>query len=351
MNAKLTKGLAAAAISAAMMLGAAAPALAQPVDDATDKVNLGVTYTVKGDGVAPEEDVTYEQTNKTSSDNATYKPNGGTDIPNLGIEAATVNGTKNGSIVLTIPDYSAVGKYTYTLERTKISAAGVTDNVPEKITVLVTVENKEGGGFNRYVNIFNGTDTTDAGKKIKNVALEYASGKLTVKKQVSGNLGDTTGNTKFDFKIELYGPEDKDTLSGTYHYTVKSDPNKLEAITFTNGSAELPCKLGNDDYITFTDLPAGVTYKVSELNGKNEVSKGQDAEYGYTLDDIAIADNDTKTTIDANKTDSEIYTNKKEDTGIDTGVLLNNAPYVAIIGGAAVVAIYVVNKRRHSDMD
>jgi hypothetical protein len=43
-------------------------------------------------------------------------------------------------------------------------------------------------------------------------------------------------------------------------------------------------------------------------------------------------------------------TNTKEGT-VDTGVLLNNAPYIAIIGGAAVVAIYVVNKRRHSDMD
>lgn len=43
-------------------------------------------------------------------------------------------------------------------------------------------------------------------------------------------------------------------------------------------------------------------------------------------------------------------TNTKNGT-VDTGVLLNNAPYIAIIGGAAVVAIYAVNKRRHSDMD
>ena len=353
MNAKLTKGLAAAAISAAMMLGAAAPALAQgPVDTTTNQVNLGVTYIEHGDGVAPAEEVTYGQTAKTSSDNATYKPSGKTEIPDLDISTATVNDNKKSdNIVLTVPSYTAVGKYTYTLTRQAISAAGVTDNVPTTITVVVTVENKEGGGFNRYVNIFNGTDTTDAGKKIKNVDLEYASGKLTVKKQVSGNLGDTTGNTKFDFKIELNGPADKATLNGTYHYAVKSDPNKLEEITFTNGSAELPYQLGHNDYITFTDLPAGVTYTVSELKDSKAVSKDGAAEHGYTLKDISTTDNKTASTIDAGLTDSETYTNDKTDTGIDTGVLLNNAPYIAIIGGAAVVAIYVVNKRRHSDVD
>ena len=358
MNAKLTKGLAAAAISAAMMLGAAAPALAQgPIDTTTNKVNLDVNYTVKGDGVAPEETITYKQVDKKSSDNATYKPNMTTDnpdlldIPDLRItEAKVSNSQKTGAVVLEVPTYTSVGKYTYTLTRQEISAAGVTDKVPTTITVVVTVENKD-GKFNRYVNIFNGTETSDAKKKITNVGLEYASGKLTVKKQVSGNLGDTTGKTKFDFKIELHGPKEKDKLNDTYHYTVKSDPNKPKAITFTEGEAVLPnTQLGHDDYITFTDLPAGVTYTVKELNNSQEVLKGGDAEYGYKLEDIDTKNNGTET-IDANETDSVTYTNNKTDTGIDTGVLLNNAPYIAIIGGAAVVAIYVVNKRRHSDMD
>lgn len=352
MNAKLTKGLAAAAISAAMMLGAAAPALAQGVD-ATNKVNLVVKYDEKGVGVAPEETITYGLSKKTSSDNATYKPSGETEIPDLDISTATVNDNKKSdNIVLTVPDYQAVGKYTYTFTRNKIDAAGVTDNVPETITVLVTVENnKDGFGFNKYVNIFNG-DTTEEGKKIDHVDLEYASGQLMVKKLVSGNLGDTTGNTKFDFNIELHGPADKATLSGIYHYAVNGDTEHLQEIPFNNGSATLTnYKLGHNDYITFTDLPAGVTYTVSELKDSNAVSKGGDAEHGYTLKDISTTDNKTASTIDAGLTDSETYTNDKTDTGIDTGVLLNNAPYIAILGGAAVVAIYVVNKRRHSDMD
>lgn len=352
MNVKLTRGLAAAAVSAAMMLGAAVPALAQGVG--TDsKVNLGVTYSEKGDGVAPTETVTYSQTAKTSSDNATYKPNGKTEIPDLGIAAATVSDdAKSGNVVLTVPTYTAVGKYTYTLTRTAINAAGVTDNAPTTITVVVTVENNEDGtGFNKYVNIFNGPDTSDTNKKITNVDLEYASGKLMVKKQVAGNLGDTTGNTKFDFKVTLSGPADKDQLNGTYHYVVNGDTDNPKEIVFTNGKAELSDKLGHNDYITFTDLPAGVTYAVSELNDSKAVSKDGDAEHDYKLTDITTTDNGTASTIDADKTDSEVYTNTKSVTNVDTGVLLNNAPYIAIIGGAAVVAIYVVNKRRHSDMD
>lgn len=352
MNVKLTRGIAAAAVSAAMMLGAAVPALAQGVG-ADSKVNLGVTYNEEGDGVAPEETVTYNQVEKTSSDNATYKPSGTTVIPDLRIDAATVSDTaKSANIVLTVPDYAAVGKYTYTLTREKIDAAGVTDNAPETITVVVTVVNKEDGkGFDRYVNIFNGTDTSDAGKKIKKVDLEYASGKLMVKKLVAGNLGDTTGKTKFDFKVTLSGPTDKAKLSGTYHYAVNGDTKDLKPITFADGKAELTPTLGNDDYITFTDLPEGVTYTVAELKDSKAVSKGEDAEYGYKLDSVTVEDNGTASTIDAAKTDSETYTNDKTDKNVDMGVLLNNAPYIAILGGAAVVTIYVVNKRRHSDMD
>ena len=337
MNVKLTRGLAAAAISAAMMLGAAAPALAEDAQNAT----VNVTYTQEGEGTRPSETLTYTSENKSVEGSSKYS---GTNFPKLTVTGTTVDSTKNGTVTINLPTYDTVGIYKYELtpSYTVSNDAGVSyDN--QHLYVTVTVE-QTNNGLERTVAVHRGS--ADGGKT-GDIALKYSTGKLTVTKKITGNLGDV--QKKFDFKVELTGPDGR-AINGTYHYTV---PGSAEAktITFTNGKATVTgASLANDESIVITDLPAGVSYDVSELNGKDAVAEdgtGKAAD-GYTLKSVEKPDTET---IAANDNDTETYTNDKSDDNVDMGVLLNNAPYIAIIGGAAVVAIYVVNKRRHSDMD
>lgn len=337
MNVKLTKGLAAAAVSAAMMLGAAAPALAEDAQNAT----VNVTYTQEGEGTRPSETLTYTSDNKSVEGSSKYS---GTDFPKLTVTGTTVDSTKNGTVTINLPTYETVGIYKYELtpSYTVSNDAGVSyDN--QHLYVTVTVKQTD-NGLERAVAVHRGS--ADGGKT-GDIALKYSTGKLTVTKKITGNLGDK--QKKFDFKVELTGPDGK-KINGTYHYTVPGS-TVAKTITFTNGKATVTdVSLANDESIVITDLPAGVSYDVSELNGDAVAEDGTGkAADGYTLK--SVEKSDSTETIAANDADTETYTNDKSETNIDTGVLLNNAPYIAIIGGAAVVAIYVVNKRRHSDMD
>jgi hypothetical protein len=362
MNAKLTKGLAAAAISAAMMLGAAAPALAAetatPLEGKT--VNVPVNYTEKGNGDAPSETVSYSTgTSQFSGNNyynTTTKP-----IPTVTITGATVdpdgvNGTGSaitGNLVVTVPDdYKAVGEYTYNFTRDSINDAGVTDNVPTGLTVVVTVTNHIENGsvvegkFDRYVVIKDASNNKYDNEK--GVNLSYAAGQLTVTKKVTGNLGDQNADNKFPFKIQLYGLNGK-TVRGTYTYSVAGKASD-QKITFNEkGETTVEASIAHNESIVVKDLPAGVKYTVSELDGDTALKLDDTASNGYKLANIDTSASGYGTIVGEDE-DQAIYTNEKNGD-VKTGVLLNNAPYIAIIGGAAVVAIYVVNKRRHSDMD
>lgn len=338
MNVKLTRGLAAAAVSAAMMLGAAVPALAEDMATAT----VPVTYTQEGEGTRPSETLTYTSENKSVEGSSKYS---GTDFPALTIEGTTVNSeTTSSNVTITLPEYATVGIYKYELtpNYTVSNDAGVTYDT-QHLFVTVTVQQGK-DGLERTVAVHRGK--ADGGKT-SDIALKYSTGKLTVTKKITGNLGDK--QKAFDFKVELAGPQGK-AINGTYHYTVAGS-TEAKTIKFNNGAATVEGSLADSQSIVITDLPAGVTYDVSELNGNTKVAEDGNGEAAdsYTLK--SVEKSDSNETIAAGDKDSETYTNDKTDTNIDMGVLLNNAPYIAILGGAAVVTIYLVNKRRHSDMD
>ena len=335
MNVKLTRGLAAAAISAAMMFGTAVPALAEDTGSAT----VPVTYTQEGQGTRPSETLTYSSANLSVEGSSKYN---GTNFPNLTITGATVgNDTDTANVTITLPTYETVGVYKYELtpSYTVGNDAGVTyDN--QHLFVTVTVQ-QIGSSLERTVAVHRGSET---GGKTSAISLKYSTGQLTVTKKVTGNLGDT--QKKFNFKVTLNGPDGK-AINGTYHYTLPGSAEQHE-IPFTNGTATVTGELANSQSIVITDLPAGVTYDVSELNGNTAIAEdGTGTVDGYTLK--SVVKSDPKKTIAANDQDTVTFTNDKTTTSIDTGVILNNAPYIVILGGVAVAAIYFVSRRRNNE--
>lgn len=356
MNVKLTRGIAAAAVSAAMMLGAAVPALAadaKPIEGTT--VPVKVTYSETGKGDAPEEEISYTPGEKSFTGNAYYNVES---MPTVTISSVKVDADGTGAVkdtgdlIVNVPDdYKAVGVYTYNFSREAIKDAGVTDSVPTSLTVVVTVTNHIENGnvvegkFDRYVVIKDANNKKygdEAGVK-----LSYAAGQLTVTKKVTGNLGDQSDGNKFTFQISLKGPDGK-LINGTYHYTVAGGEAKV--VTFKDGKTTITEKLAHGQSIVFTDLPSGVTYGADEMNGDNKVE--ENGKVGsYTLKSKKYSDSAKRIDGTKDENDTVEFVNDYTDENIATGVLLNNAPYIAILGGAAVVTIYVVNKRRHSDMD
>ena len=131
MYAKLTKGLAAAAISAAMMLGAAAPALAEDAQATyTDHgtVNITKSYELDGQGVSPEETFTVKQVGagSVSNSDATEAPELESISPVTFEKGAAGSNNKTKNFVVTLPEYSKVGIYSYNLKETVGNTAGVT---------------------------------------------------------------------------------------------------------------------------------------------------------------------------------------------------------------------------------
>lgn len=345
MNAKLTKGLAAAAISAAMMLGAAAPALAETT---ATNANFDVQYNLTGEGSSLAEELTFTPTCTKVTDAAsgvdeTNAPN--ITIKNVTFAAGALNSTTskaNADATIEVPtNYTSVGKYFYNVKVGHLTTnAGVTYD-DENLTVEVVVENGANpGDFVAKVAYVKSEKKNTDTKKITDkdgdgISFDFKTGDLSVSKKVTGNLGDKS--KYFDFTVTFTNPKDV-TYAASYTIDGGSEGSnnptsfKLEA----GKDTAVTIRAKDGDTVNFQDLPAGVTYKVTETKaaGYDDPKESKTPDYEITGGDKDVAE----------------FTNNKQ-SEVDTGVLLNNAPYIAILGGAAVVAIYVVNKRRHSDVD
>lgn len=231
--------------------------------------------------------------------------------------AATVSGT-TGDITVALPEYTNVGVYEYTLKEVDGETAGVT-YYDKDIKLVVTVVNDNNGKL-RIAAVH--TESTGEAKS-DNFPNTYKAGELDVSKTVTGNLGDK--NKYFEFKVTLTGEEGKIYRDS---YAVTGGSNTENPSTIKIGE-ETTFLLKHGDTITIANLPYGVTYTVTET-----------AAEGYTTEK-------TGDTGKINAADQAAeFTNNKAGS-IDTGVVLNNMPYILVLAVlAAGVAVFIIRKRR-----
>ncbi len=361
------KKLFAGILAVAMMATMAAPAFAAEVSadsvvthsvsgalKKSDDVTITKTYTIpQNQGLtAPAEIFTFTL-HAESAHNGNNKP---IDIPTpkkttyeLPFDEISATATGNFNIRLDDLGITKVGVYKYTLTETDAAIPGVTYASPLEMTVTVTNPTKENGtdidesdtaGFNYTVAL------KRDGKKVKDVeAFEntYTAQKLTISKRVAGNLGDL--QEVFTFKVTLTGSkaDHKYPDAGIEFTGVPADKNSLRTIPVDG--AEHTIYLTHKGSAVITNLPAGVQYTIKEVE-----SNAVDYDVTLAEDSTATFDADTATasgTIvkDTNATASFVNTH----TGtVDTGVILDNAPYIAlmmvVVAGAAVM---ILKKRRH----
>lgn len=352
-NMKRTKVLTALLTAAALMMGTCATAMA--ADAPT--VDVKKKYSLLNEGTeAPAETFKFTVV-KEKAENSSWTAD---EMPMLqhadGTEATpdNVTITYDGSdgkkaafegteqtvhLKFPVDGNTKPGQYTYKITETAGSTAGtVYDN--KTIHAKVTVLNGADGVYVDSVSY-----TVDGGKlgDGEGFVNQYQAAKeLKIKKEVTGNLGDT--NKYFEVKVTLRG-EDGKTVPQTF--TVTGGSNASNPATITTGT-ETTFLIKHGETLTIANVPYGVTYTVQEKSYTGTDEGGYDAAK-YTLNNVdkgttSISDE----LVDADTEEVRITNNKG--TQIDTGVVLDNLPYVillAVVIGAAMAWFF----RRRTSMD
>lgn len=332
---KVKKRLFAGMLALAMLLSLNVTALAsapgsgdgtEPIYTDADSVTITKVYKATNDGTSsPEETFTLKQIS-----NGVVADGDAASAPDLGditgayfaAGAATTTGV-TAKITVNLPTYERVGVYEYTLQEVDGKTAGV-DYYSDTIKLVVTVMQ----GADGKIRVAGVHTETAGGEKSDTFTNTYSAGTLSVSKTVTGNMGDH--DKYFEFTVTLTG-EDGKTYADSYAVSGGSNSSNPKSIVIGEATTFY---LKDGDTISIANLPYGVTYTVTEVDA-NE-------------DDYTTTSTGANGAINAG-TQTAAFTNDK--TGeVDTGVYLDNLPYIIVFAGVlAAVAVLVIRRRRVDD--
>lgn len=354
---KLFAGIVAVAMMATMAIPVFATGVKSSVENngslkSTDKIEISKTYTIAQDMTAPKETFYFDLkaagarsgVDKDSKSIPNPTPDKTYEIKFTENVGAT--NTKSFELPLSDLGITKVGVYEYTLtERSTTATPGVTYAPALKMTVSVTNPTTEGDTTLNYTVALRDAagNKVDATKAFEN---KYAAQKLTISKRVAGNLGDL--KEVFEFKV---------TLKGKTGYTYPDAGIAFDGVTLPEGKTN-PDVIPVDGqahtiYLThkgnavIKNLPEGVEYTIEEV-----ASDTVDYTVTLTTDSTAnmVADSKTATGTIA-KTDAKAGFVNTHTGVVDTGVILDNAPYIALLTIVAAGAVVMIMKKRRNYED
>lgn len=232
--------------------------------------------------------------------------------------------TKTKEIKIDLPEYDSVGVYTYIIHEAAGNSAGVT-YYDDAILLRVTVIEQDGKLRIAAVHTED-PESTGEGKR-DDFDNFYSAGELEVHKDVEGIMGNK--EKYFEFTVQLTGEEGK-TYQDSYAITGGSyDANPASIKIKPGETTEATFYLKDGDTIHIENLPYGVEYKVSET----------------PVADYVTTETGTEGEVDA-AVEQANFTNTKGGT-VDAGVVLDSAPYLFTLTGAAGVGLLLTLRRRH----
>lgn len=271
---------------------------------------------------------------------------GNPDTTNLTVNPLAVAGNTDQKLVINVPAYSKVGVYHYTITENAGNTQGVTytDGTVE-LSVLVEYDyndtDGDGYGLKATIGVTNAAGEGEEAVKHNTFTNTYSLGSLTVSKEVSGNLASQT--QKFD--IDVTFTSDKPVLS-----TITcGDGQTIPATAWTQAenvyTAKVTVQLAHGDNVTFSDIPAGVTYNVTEQEKHTAPdANGSNPAIGYAV----TYENETGTITEDVTAAAKVVNTKG--TIVNTGVVLDSLPYILLIGVAVVgVVFFTARKRRNRE--
>lgn len=245
-----------------------------------------------------------------------------------------------GNVQVTLPTFNKAGIYTFTVEEESSTGSGVTVG-NNTVTLKIYVGYDNGGALK----ILNSNYVVKNAKGEKESAFNNSltTGSFSVKKEVTGNMASATEQFDIDVILTSDSPvgnaviaPDESTMTWE-----KGNDNKYTAMTTLSISQDSGKQ-------TFSDIPVGVTVTVKETSGQK----------GYTTKSI-VCDKTTITerkdnAMSLNMTQGEstlefVVTNNKDAT-IETGISMDNAPYMMIMALVVLAgAAMLLKKRAYND--
>ena len=319
---KVFAGFLAAAMMLSLSVTAFAAGTTTPTYTDQSTVTLTKVYKLVGNGSSPAETFTLEQvgSGRVTDGDAESAPALGT-ITGASFEAGAASTTgATGTISISLPTYTTVGVYEYTLREVNTAAtAGVTYR-SETIKLVVTVMQGTDGKIRVA-----GVHTEDAnGTKSSSIENTYSAGTLSVSKTVDGNMGDH--DKYFTFTVELTGETGKNYGAS---YAVSGGTNANNPTSVSIGQ-KTTFYLKDGETISIANLPYGVQYEVTENDYTDD---------GYTTTKTS----DTGSIGSASVTAT--FTNTK--TGnVDTGITMDSLPYIVALALVLGFAVVMIARRR-----
>ena len=360
MKLNTAKKLTAGALALSMMFAMAVPmAFAESETEVNPSApHITKKYTATNAGTAsPAETFTFTAV-ATDVKNAGVKADGKTpitkdDAPKLTIEAAdygasgaTTDGAAKNLGITKDKAFPNVGIYYYTVTEAASGNAGVTTHAGNMLLKVSVVYNEAGTALEEKYVFYNKLDSTtgEGTTGTKGAAIEntYSAGSLKVTKVVTGNLGDK--NKKFNVTVTFTAPDGK-TVAGDISYVEGGEKKTIEPKDWKDGVVAKKIAVSHGDTIEFTNIPYDVTYTVVE-DDYTKAADGTTKDYDPAK--YEFSDTNPIKAIDS-ATDTVTITNNKGDSNIDTGVILDNAPYMLMLTVVAAGAMTLVIKKRREE--
>ena len=251
--------------------------------------------------------------------------------------ALTADGTGTFTVDVANLNITKPGIYYYTVTETPSNTAGV-DYAADPMIMVITAgyaDDGEDSTLSYWVGLHDSKEFNNKNKPFENT---YTAGSLKVTKKVTGSLGNK--DKKFNIDVTFTAPAGK-TVNSTITYVNNGEktiaPAAWKLNTTTNKyEATVTVELAHKEFVQFNNIPKDVTYIVEEQDYSRE-------EYTATYED-------SKSGTIANDVKSTTITNQRGDDTIDTGVILDNAPYIlmlAVVAGGAMTL--VIKKRREEE--
>lgn len=259
----------------------------------------------------------------------------------VSFDALTEDSDKTVDVSLDASDFPGIGIYTYEVSEKSGTYAGVTYNT-DKLYLVVTILRDTDDAI-KYVGAIH-YQTLD-GTKTGSITNKYEAGSLEVSKEVTGNMGEK--DRDFTVTVTFTAPAGKTVKEDiTYNEPViEKDAGGEDVVTATSqkieadwtGTKSVTITLKHGEAVEFTNIPYGVTYTVEETDYTAEADGGYD-EAVYTW-----SDEDNKE-INTAKDTVKITNNKG--AFVDTGISLDNMPYIMVLALVALGLVGFVSKKR-----
>lgn len=280
--------------------------------------------------------------NEKVSDIPVLNGNKGPDVTlgNAEFKAATTIGTKTADVSITYSNLTNVvpGVYKYSFnEKTSSNTNIKCDTATKYLYVFVALDEK-GDKTVTGASMISMSDGTS--KKVAGITNEYGKDEkgndtlhdLTITKDITGDMADV--NETFTFNVKVDSKDGK----AKYKVVVTKDGKVDSTITSIDANKETSITdIGIHDSIKIYSLAKNDTYTVKEVNANTN---------GYTTKINGTAATDGK--IDGTVDNSDVtvnYDNHKEAVS-PTGIIMNYAPYIAMLAAACVLAVVFFNRRR-----